>query len=149
MDANLKELLSHSIEQICDIHPLQQGSMGSGGIGGVTLSQGEVRVTDPETGGQKGSKLATFSLIPSDLLYALAEHYGKGMNKYSARNWEKGYKWSLSLDAAQRHLHTWILGEDDDPETGSSHLVASIWHLIALWWFHRHRKGTDDLRPPK
>jgi hypothetical protein len=108
--------------------------------------QREVRITDPTTGGQKGSKLARFSLIPRDFLWALAEHYGKGAQKYDDRNWERGYKWSLTLDALDRHLNAWLMGEDDDPETGSSHLIAVAWHVIALWWFHRHGKGTDDVR---
>jgi hypothetical protein len=106
----------------------------------------EVIVTDPLTGGQKGSKLARFSLIPVGFIWALAEHYGRGAFKYADRNWERGYKWSLSLDAHSRHLSQWLLGEDNDPETGSSHLVAAVWHLIALWFFHKFGKGTDDIR---
>ena len=106
----------------------------------------EVRVTDPVTGGQKGSKLPRFSLIPADFLWALAEHYGRGSLKYDDRNWEKGYQWSLSVDALHRHLAQWLCGEDNDAETGSSHLVAVAWHVIALWWFHRHQRGTDNVR---
>lgn len=111
-----------------------------------SATETETRVKDPLTGGEKGSKLARFSLIPRDWLWALAEHYGKGAKKYADRNWEKGYKWSLTLDAHDRHINEWLIGEDDDPETGSSHLIAAAWHLIALWWFHRHNKGTDDIR---
>lgn len=106
----------------------------------------EIRVVDPTTGGEKGSKLARFSLIPCDFLWALAEHYGRGARKYADRNWERGYKWSLTVDAMQRHLALWMNGEDDDPETGSSHLIAVAWHVVALWWFHRHGRGTDDVR---
>lgn len=106
----------------------------------------EIRVTDPTTGGQKGTKLARFSLIPPDFLWALAEHYGKGARKYDDRNWERGYKWSLTTDALERHYRQWLLGEDTDAETGTSHLIAMAWHVIALWWFHRHGKGTDDVR---
>lgn len=119
-----------------------QGSSGSG----VLPRLKEVRVVDPKTGGEKGSKLARFSLIPADFLWALAEHYGRGARKYEDRNWERGYKWSLTLDAHERHLKQWLLGEDNDEETGSSHLVAAAWHLVALWWFHRHNRGTDDIR---
>lgn len=107
---------------------------------------GEIRVTDPLTGGQKGSKLARFSLIPADWLWALAEHYGIGAQKYEDNNWRKSYKWSLSLDAHSRHLSQWLQGEKTDAETGSHHLIAAAWHLIALWWFEQHGKGTDDLR---
>lgn len=106
----------------------------------------ETRVVDPATGGEKGAKLARFSLIPSGWLWALAEHYGRGAKKYADRNWERGYAWSLSLDAHSRHLNQWLLGEDNDPETDSSHLVAAAWHLIALWFFHAYGKGTDDIR---
>lgn len=112
----------------------------------VTTSSGEVRVVDPVTGGEKGMKLARFSLIPSGFVWALAEHYGQGAKKYADRNWEKGYKWSLSVDASQRHLHQWLQGEDNDPETGSSHLIAAAWHLCALWFFHKYGKGTNDIR---
>ena len=110
------------------------------------LAPREIRITDPLTGGQKGQKLARFSLIPRDLLWQLAEHYGQRASKYSDRNWQKGYKWSLTVDAMDRHYNAWIEGEDNDPETGSSHLIAAAWHLVALWWFHAHGKGTDDIR---
>ena len=108
-------------------------------------SEHEVRITDPVTGGQKGSKIQRFSLIPREFLWALAEHYGVGAKKYADRNWERGYKWSLSLDASERHLNQFILGETYDEETGTHHLIAAIWHLIALYIFDRRGLGTDDI----
>ena len=112
----------------------------------IVSSSGEVRIVDPLSGGEKGQKLQRFSLIPRDFLWSLAEHYGKGALKYDDRNWEKGYRWSLSVDALERHLTRWLAGEDDDPETGSSHLLAVCWHAIALWWWHKQGLGTDDVR---
>lgn len=112
----------------------------------TTTLQGEVRIVDPVTGGEKGSKLQRFSLIPYIFLWALAEHYGKGAHKYADRNWERGYKWSLSLDAAHRHINQWLRGEDNDAETNSNHLIAAIWHLIALYCYSMWKRGTDDLR---
>lgn len=113
------------------------------------LSVSEIRVTDPTTGGQKGSKLARFSLIPSEFLWALAEHYGRGAAKYEDRNWERGYKWSLSADALDRHWHAWKMGECNDPETGSNHLIAVAWHACAMFIFELRGLGTDDIRPVK
>lgn len=107
----------------------------------------ETRIVDPNSGGEKGSKLARFSLIPSEAMWALAEHYGLGAKKYADRNWEKGYKWSLSIDALERHLHQWKLGERKDPETGSSHMIAVLWHAVALFIFELRKIGTDDVRP--
>lgn len=107
----------------------------------------ETIITDPVTGGQKGSKLARFSLIPAEFLWALAEHYGLGAKKYDDRNWERGYKWSLSIDALERHLNQWKLGENRDPETGSHHLVAVGWHACALFIFQLRGLGTNDIQP--
>lgn len=115
-------------------------------IAGASLPEPETRITDPTTGGQKGSKLARFSLIPPDFLWALAEHYGLGARKYADRNWERGYKWSLSVDALLRHLMAWLNGESNDAETGSSHLIAVAWHACALFVFERRQLGTDDVR---
>ena len=118
--------------------------------GMVSISgSAETRVVDPLTGGEKGSKLARYDLIPPDALMALAEHYGRGVNKYADRNWEKGYKWGLSYAALMRHLETWRSGEDIDAETGSNHLTAVIWHAIALLVFQTRGLGTDDLRMVK
>lgn len=49
----------------------------------TTTTAGETRITDPVTGGQKGSKPAMFALIPSESLWELAELYGYGAAKYT------------------------------------------------------------------
>ncbi|MCA1841518.1 MAG: DUF5664 domain-containing protein [Actinobacteria bacterium] len=109
----------------------------------------EVRVVDPVTGGEKGSKLARFSLIPPIFLWHLAEHYGRGARKYADRNWERGYAWSLSVDALERHFNSWKMGESHDPETGSNHLIAVAWHACALFCFSWWNIGTDDVHVGK
>lgn len=92
----------------------------------------ERRVVNEQTGGAKGQKLARFDLLPWDVLWEVAEHYGRGAAKYEERNWEKGYMWSLSYSALMRHLVAFWNGEDIDPETGSHHLDAVIFHAMAL-----------------
>ena len=99
--------------------------------------------TDASTGGRKGTKLARFDLLPWDVVTELAEHYGRGAQKYEEDNWKKGYPWKLNIAALGRHLAAFLNGEDFDPETGSSHLVAVMWHAAALRWFQIHGKGTD------
>lgn len=113
---------------------------------GTSAPSDEQRITDPLTGGQKGTKLARFSLIPSEFLWALAEHFGIGASKYADRNWEKGYAWSLCADALDRHWHAWKLGEMYDPETRSHHLIAVAWHACALFIFEIRNIGTNDIR---
>jgi hypothetical protein len=104
----------------------------------------ETRIVDPKTGGEKGQKLARFDLIPADALWALAEHYGRGAEKYEDRNWERGYRWSLSFGALHRHLNLLEQGEDHDKETGTHHAICVAWHALVLFVFWVRKLGTDD-----
>ena len=119
-------------------------------ITGVTRNQehlpilSEVRVVDPVTGGEKGSKLSRFDLIPAEALVELANHFGRGARKYEDRNWERGYKWSLSFAALNRHLWQWWHREEHDEETGTHHIIAVAWHAFVLFTFWVRKKGTDD-----
>ena len=60
------------------------------------------------------------------------------------RNWERGYNWSLSFGALQRHLWQFWNGEDIDEETGTPHIVSVLWHASALATFQARGKGNDD-----
>ena len=104
----------------------------------------EYRTTDPVTGGQKGTKLARFDLIPPEALWELAEVYGRGAQKYADRNWEKGYKWGLSVAALLRHLFTWLMGSKRD-EDGNHHLLQIAWHTFTLFTYEKRGLGTDDV----
>lgn len=108
-----------------------------------TVTAGEVRITSP-TGGQKGSKLARFDLIPAEELWEVSEHYGRGAAKYSDDNWRKGYSWRLSFAALMRHAWAFWRGEERDAETGSHHLAAVVFHCLTLMWFGKHRTEFDD-----
>lgn len=61
------------------------------------------------------------------------------------RNWERGYNWSLSVDALERHLTQWKQGEIYDPETGTHHLICVAWHACALFCYSIFGKGTNDI----
>jgi hypothetical protein len=113
----------------------------------------ETRITDPTTGGAKGSKLAAFHLIPWSIVREVAEHFGRGARKYDDRNWERGYAWSLSFAALHRHLECFWDGDeyDDDPslyiegeEHTARHIIAVAWHALVLAFFSRYNIGTDD-----
>ncbi len=105
---------------------------------------GERRIVDERTGGAKGQKLARFDLVPPDALWALAEHYGRGAEKYRERNWELGYPFGLNFAAAQRHMWQWWGGEDCDQETGTSHLICAAWHMLALFHNMATHPEMDD-----
>lgn len=104
----------------------------------------EVRVVNESTGGEKGQKGARFDLLPWVQLRQVAELYGKGAQKYEARNWEKGYDWSLSFAALHRHLESFWSGEYDDEENGLPHLTSVVFHALALMYFHDNHPDQDD-----
>lgn len=108
---------------------------------------GEVRVTDPKTGGQKGRKPERYDLIPWGAMDEVARVYGFGANKYESWNWAKGYSWSLSTGAALRHLTAFAAGEDLDPESELPHLAHAVFHMLALITFRQHGLGADDRWP--
>lgn len=104
----------------------------------------EIRATDPNTGAQKGRKLAQQSLIPPEFLHELAELFGRGAEKYDRHNWRKGYDWSLSYDALCRHLNLFWSGIDYDEETKAKHIVNAAWHCCVLSTFMDEHPDKDD-----
>lgn len=114
----------------------------------VPLRRGEVRVTDPKTGGQKGDKPEHMGDLDPEALLVLATVAGIGASKYSPHNFLRGYAWSLSFNAMMRHAFAFWAGEDLDPETGQPHVAHAAWHGLALTSFLVRQIGTDD-RPPK
>jgi hypothetical protein len=104
----------------------------------------EVRVTDPETGGQKGSKPERMDLIPAEAWEELGRVYGFGAQKYADHNWRKGYPWSLSLAAMLRHIAAYQRGEDRDPESGLHHLAHAMFHCSTLIVFEKEQPHKDD-----
>lgn len=110
----------------------------------------EIRVTNEQTGGMKGSKIAQLFDAPPAALLALARVYGKGAEKYDHHNYRKGYKWSLSYNALLRHVLASIDGEDVDPESGELHMAHAAWHCLTLIQFlldkqqGRHPPDLDD-----
>jgi hypothetical protein len=104
--------------------------------------EGEVRTTSA-TGGQKGVKLARYDLIPPEALKLVAEHYGKGAEKYAVHNWRKGFEWSKSYASLQRHAQDFWAGEELDEE-GLNNLAAVVFHALTLLTFTQEQPGYDD-----
>ena len=122
----------------------------------------EIRVVDPKTGGEKGTKPERWDLIPPSPLLdlavlvggfdklsfraldELARVYAVGARKYADFNWRKGFAWRLSIAALERHLSWHMQGQKIDGETDCLHLAHAVWHLFALYEFARLGLGTDD-----
>jgi hypothetical protein len=103
----------------------------------------EVR-TVSETGGEKGVKAERYDLIPVEALASVARLYGAGAKKYAEHNWRRGYDWSKSYQALQRHANEFWRGVDIDPEMGEPHLAAVIFHSLTLMTFMSEQQQFDD-----
>jgi hypothetical protein len=104
----------------------------------------EKRIIDPDTNAAKGQKLQRYDLIPVNPLAEVARHYGVGASKYKERNWEKGYAWSLSYAALQRHANAFWGGESYDEESNTHHLAAVVFHALALMEYEETNMEKDD-----
>lgn len=67
-----------------------------------------------------------------------------GAKKYSRNNWKKGFKITRSMAAAMRHILAFINGEDNDAESGLSHLGHAICCLEHAIYDLKHHPDNDD-----
>lgn len=104
----------------------------------------EVIVTDPTTGGMKGAKDIEVHALPWQSLAEIGRVFNFGSRKYADYNFRKGYKWSLSFDALQRHVWLFWNREDRDGESGLHHMAHAAWHAIILCFYSLTGVGTDD-----
>ncbi len=85
-----------------------------------------------------------YDLLPPELLEETARVLTFGAQKYSAHNWAQGASWSRYFSAMMRHMWAWWRGEDNDPETGFSHLAHAACCLSFLIAYQLRDLGEDD-----
>jgi len=86
----------------------------------------------------------SIALLPPEAIIEVAKVLTFGANKYTAHNWRKGFAYTRVLSAALRHIFAFLMGEDNDPETGVSHLAHAICDLLFVLNFKLTGDGTDD-----
>lgn len=96
------------------------------------------------SGGEKGRKAERHSLIPLGPLDEIARVYDYGSRKYDDHNWRKGYPWSWSYDALQRHLRAFWGNQELDLESGLPHLAHAAFHILALLEWSKTKPEMDD-----
>lgn len=67
-----------------------------------------------------------------------------GAKKYEQWNYRKGMPWMKLLGSCSRHLTSFILGEDNDPESGLPHLAHLIYDGLMLLGYQIEHKELDD-----
>ena len=95
-----------------------------------------------------GTRKPPLHLIPPAAEIAESVVMALGAEKYGAANWRSTkVKASVYIAAARRHLLQWFDGEDDDPESGVSHLAHARASLGILLDAIATENVIDD-RPP-
>jgi hypothetical protein len=95
-----------------------------------------------------GDSKPPLHLIPPAAEILEAVVMGLGARKYGAFNWRRSrIRATVYIAAAKRHLAQWLDGEDEDPESGVTHLA----HARACLGILIDAIATDsvvDDRPP-
>jgi hypothetical protein len=80
-----------------------------------------------------------YDLCPAIAQREYAKVWTQGLEKYPARNWEKGFLFSEVIASAMRHLEAIRLGQEIDEESGllhSAHLMANAAMLTEFYFTH-------------
>ena len=83
-------------------------------------------------------------LISRTALEEEAKVMAFGAQKYGRDNWRAGMDFSRLVDAALRHVYAFADGEDNDKETGLSHLAHARCCMAFLLEFEGKSLGKDD-----
>lgn len=83
-------------------------------------------------------------LIPGCSLTDAGIVFAYGAAKYAPDNWRKGYAWSRIIGAALRHILAFKEGEDNDPESGLTHIGHALCCLMILSGLQRLHPDKDD-----
>ena len=97
---------------------------------------------------RRGATKSPLGLIPPPAEVAVAEVFGLGAAKYGAYNWRETRVEAMTyVHAMKRHLASWLDGENQDPESGQSHLAHIAANAMILLDAYAIGK-IDDNRPP-
>lgn len=87
---------------------------------------------------------APMDLLSPAALLEVAKVLEFGKNKYAAWNWSKGLAYTRILSAILRHIFSYMMGEDKDPESGLSHIAHAMCNCMFLLHFEKFRPDLDD-----
>lgn len=93
-----------------------------------------------------------WSLLPVDSVEEILKVLEFGKKKYAAHNWcsGNGFKWTRTINACLRHMFAFMRGEDNDPESGISHLAHAGCNILFMLHFvlNKERYNQDDRYKP-
>ena len=85
-----------------------------------------------------------WGLVPQSALIPMVRVLEFGMEKYGKGNWQKGLSVIEICESLKRHLDAFMEGEDNDPETGISHIGHIQCNSMFLSWMINNKPELDD-----
>lgn len=106
----------------------------------------ETKDTNPKD--SVGIAKVPMSTVPAQVIAEIGLGMMEGALKYGRHNYRTaGVRASVYYDAANRHLLSWMEGEDLDPDSGLSHISKALASLVVLRDSMMQENWIDD-RPP-
>lgn len=118
---------------------------------GATVGEKSAEKTQKPTNPKDtvGIKKAPFSTVSAPVMAEVGVAMMEGALKYGRHNFRGvGVRASVYYDATIRHLFSYWEGEDQDPDSGMSHVTKAIASLMVLRDAMIQNKCDDD-RPPR
>lgn len=100
----------------------------------------------PPAGVKHDQGKPSMALLPAKGIEAIASVFTFGATKYSANNWRAGLSYTRLLSSLLRHVFAFLRGEDNDPESGISHLAHAGCNILMLLEFVLDKKTSLDDR---
>ena len=85
-----------------------------------------------------------WGLVPQSALIPMVRVLEFGAEKYDEFNWMKGLDIVGICESLKRHLDAFMEGEDDDPESGLSHIGHIQCNALFLSWMMKHKPELDN-----
>jgi len=114
-----------------------------GEVACVDEKTGQVEYVKAPGGTKHDNTKPDLSLLPMSGLEAIVRALEYGQSKYGRNNFRKGFESHRLIGACLRHVHAWNEGEDNDPESGVSHLGHAAATLVMLLTNLAEGKATD------
>ena len=111
----------------------------------VTRINQELAGQESSTGSLRYNKgKAGVHQVPPDVIIDIAKVLDYGASKYSEFNWAKGNNLSVPYACAMRHLLAFWSGEDNDKESGLSHLAHVMTNIMMMSFYKKNFTQFDD-----
>jgi hypothetical protein len=85
-----------------------------------------------------------WSLVDWKCLEPMVEVLEVGAQKYESHNWKKGLPVTEVSESLIRHMFAFMNGEDNDPESGKSHLGHVMCNAMFLIYTLKEKPQFDD-----